>query len=113
MLQANDTIIRKKYNLPLNERLKMLREEKGFTCSKTCKELERRGVKCAQATYQSYEADETSLNHRYPSLFMLLALADLFECSIDFLTGRSDKITGGKIAFKKHKTIFETVHLAN
>lgn len=115
MLQANETIIRKKYNLPISERLRMARIEKGFTPAQTIKELEIRGVKCAQSTLQGYEAEETMLSHRYPSLFMLLALADLYECSVDFLIGRSDKISGGKIAFKtrKNKTIFDTLTMAN
>lgn len=96
-------IIRKKYDLPLNERLKEARIRKELSLSQTVKELEKRGVKCGQSTLQGYEACESSLYHRYPSLIMLVALADLYECSIDYLFGRSEKINGSRINFKKIK----------
>lgn len=93
-------IERKKYDLPLNERLKEARIRKELSLSQTVKELEKRGVKCGQSTLQGYEACESSLYHRYPSLIMLLALADLYECSIDYLFGRCKNLNGSRVAFK-------------
>lgn len=85
-------VCRNKYNLPINERLKIARNKKGYSLSKAITELSERGVKMGLSTLQGYEAHEESLNHRYPSVSMLYALAELYDCSIDFLFGRIEKI---------------------
>jgi transcriptional regulator with XRE-family HTH domain len=85
-------ISRQNLKLPLNTRLRYARETKGFTLAKSTKELNRRGVSCAISTLQSYEAPEESINRRYPSLKMLISLANLYDCSTDYLLGISDEI---------------------
>ena len=56
-----------------------------------------------QSTLQGYEADEASLNHRYPSLTSLIALSEFYGCSMDYLFGYTDKIERpqSKIKIKK------------
>ena len=95
------SVERKKYNLPLSERLKVARNDKGLSLAKTIEALNKRGIQCGQSTLIGYEADENSNYHRYPSMIMLLALADLYECSIDYLFGRSEKKNGSRIKIKK------------
>lgn len=84
---------RSKHNLLINERLKKARNAKGLTLSQVIDKLELRGEKIGLSTLQGYEANETSLNHRYPSITALLALASLYECSTDFIFGLSDIIS--------------------
>lgn len=91
---------RKKYDLPLSERLKLARTEKRLSYAKTIEALGMRGVTCGLSTLIGYEADENSNYHRYPSMIMLLALADLYECSIDYLLGRSENKNGSRIKIK-------------
>jgi transcriptional regulator with XRE-family HTH domain len=83
---------REKWSIPLNERLRYVRMQKKITLAKATKELNKRGISCAISTLQSYEAAEESLNRRYPSLKMLISLANLYECSTDFLFGISDEM---------------------
>jgi transcriptional regulator with XRE-family HTH domain len=78
---------RGKYNLPLNERLKAARNAKELSAAQVVKKLKRRGVSIGHSTLQGYEANETSINHRYPSLPILLALSEFYECSLDYLFG--------------------------
>ena len=61
-------------------RLKDLRIAKNLTLNKMAEML---GV--VQRTYQKYETGEID-----PPLSKLLALADYFDCSLDYLVGRSD-----------------------
>lgn len=63
------------------ERLKALRKEKNLRQSDVAKFLDI-GVR----TYQYYEGDD----HR-PDYEMLIALADYFGVSTDYLLGRSDE----------------------
>lgn len=84
-------IIRNKYNLTLNERLKSARNRKGLTSSGVVRALKQQGVSIGHSTLQGYEADENSLNHRYPSLSVLMELANFYEVSYDYLFGISDK----------------------
>jgi transcriptional regulator with XRE-family HTH domain len=85
-------ISRQTLKLPLNKRLRYAREKKGFTLARSTKELNRAGITCAISTLQSYEAPEESMNRRYPSLKMLISLANLYDCSTDYLLGISDEI---------------------
>lgn len=82
---------RGKYNLMINERLKLARNRKGLSASGVVRKLAEQGVSIGHSTLQGYEADENSLNHRYPSLPVLLQLADFYGCSLDYLFGVSDR----------------------
>jgi transcriptional regulator with XRE-family HTH domain len=86
-------IIRNKYDMVINKRLKEARTKKGFSLAKAVRELEARGIKTGVSTIQGYEAEEDNANHRYPSLNMLLALANLYDCSMDFVFGLSDEVS--------------------
>ena len=65
------------------ERLKQLRKEHHLTQQNVADRL---GVKLR--TYQYYEGKDDK-SHR-PDLETLVALADLFEVSVDYLIGRTD-----------------------
>jgi transcriptional regulator with XRE-family HTH domain len=82
---------RNKYNLKINERLKVARNRKGLSTSGVVKSLKKKGVSIGQSTLQGYEADEKSLNHRYPSLPVLIELSSFYGCSLDYLFGITDK----------------------
>ena len=62
------------------ERLRLLRQEKGFTQKEAAAEL---GV--SYRAYQCYE-----YNQRCPDLRGLIAIANYFEVSLDYLVGQSD-----------------------
>ena len=62
------------------ERLKLLRKERGLKQREMAKEL---GL--ALSSYQCYEYAT-----RYPEFHGLVALADFFDVSLDYLVGRSD-----------------------
>jgi transcriptional regulator with XRE-family HTH domain len=85
-------IVRNKYNLPINERLKKARNATGMSSASVVAELKKQGFSIGQGSLQGYEAKETSLNHRYPSLTALITLANFYGCSMDYLFGFTDKI---------------------
>jgi transcriptional regulator with XRE-family HTH domain len=85
-------IARTKYNLPINERLKIARNALDLSAARVVTELRKQGVKMSHSTLQGYEANENISNHRYPSLPALLALSNFYGCSIDYLFGLTDKI---------------------
>lgn len=94
---------RSKYDLKINERLKSARNRKGLSAAQVIADLKKyKGVSIGHSTLQGYEADENSLNHRYPSLTVLMVLADFYGCSLDYLFGVSDKY---KIQHLTTKTI--------
>lgn len=62
------------------ERLKLLRNERGIKQREMAENL---GL--ALSSYQCYE-----YAHRYPDFQGLIAIADFFDVSIDYLVGRSD-----------------------
>ena len=64
----------------LNERLKNLRTEKNLSQKQLSTELN-----ISSRNYQRYEYGE-----RKPDSDTLIALADFFDVSLDFLVGRSD-----------------------
>ena len=66
-------------NMTINERLKMLRTENGLTQTELAKAL-----KIGQTTVAAYERSHD------PNLFSLLAYADFFDCSLDYLAGREE-----------------------
>lgn len=82
--------VRKKYNLKLNVRLKSARNRKGLSSASVVKELKKKGISIGHSSLQGYEADENSLNHRYPSLTVLMDLSNFYDCSLDYLLGFSD-----------------------
>jgi transcriptional regulator with XRE-family HTH domain len=82
--------IRTKYNLPLNQRLKKAREKKGLSSQQVVNMLKKQGINIGHSTLQGYEADESSLNHRYPHISALKDLADFYGVSTDYLFGRTD-----------------------
>jgi transcriptional regulator with XRE-family HTH domain len=65
-----------------DDRLKKLREDKGLNMSQAAKQLN-----FSYTTYVSYEKNE-----REPNSETLIMLADFFECSTDYLIGRSPKV---------------------
>jgi transcriptional regulator with XRE-family HTH domain len=84
-------VIRHKHNLTLNERLKDARNRKKLSAAQVVKKLEKQGVRIGHSTLQGYEADESSLNHRYPSLPVLMQLSVFYGCSLDYLFGITDR----------------------
>ena len=64
----------------LSQRLKQCRKEKGYTQNQVA-------IYCdiTEKTYQNYE-----LMTREPKLEILIKIADLFDVSLDYLTGRTD-----------------------
>ena len=64
----------------LGERLKMLRKEKRMTQPELAELLEQ-----SLRAYQYYES-----GHHVPELSNLIALADFYDVSLDYLVGRSE-----------------------
>ena len=65
----------------LSSRLKELRKAKGYTQNQVA-------IYCdiTEKAYQNYE-----LQAREPKLDILMRIADLYDVSLDYLTGRTDK----------------------
>lgn len=89
---------RSKYDLKLNERLKAARNRKKMSAMRVVKELEKIDVSLGHSTLQGYEAREDSLNHRYPSLPVLMKLAEFYGCSLDYLFGVTDRFKPREIS---------------
>lgn len=64
-----------------NERLKLLRKERGWTQVKMAEKLS-----VSMRNYQRIEADGNT-----PNYVNLIKLADIFDVSLDYLTGRTDQ----------------------
>ena len=64
-----------------NERLKLLRKEHGLTQNQMAEKLS-----IALRYYQRVEADGCT-----PNYVNLIKLADIFDISLDYLTGRTEK----------------------
>ena len=84
-------ITRTKRNLLINERLKSARNRKGMSAQGVVNALNKKGVSIGHSSLQGYEADENSLNHRYPSITMIMELAQFYGCSVDYLFGISER----------------------
>lgn len=106
-------IIRNKYNIVLNERLKNARNRKGLTSAGVVQALKKQGVSIGHSTLQGYEADENSLNHRYPSLSVLMILANFYEVSYDYLLGISDKFTPTHLGISHNADIRDILESRN
>lgn len=102
-------IVRNKYGLPLNERLKKARNRKGLSSAGVVRALKKQGVSIGHSTLQGYEADENSLNHRYPSLPVLIELANFYEVSFDYLFGTSDKFTPQHLSISHNEDIKDII----
>ena len=76
------------------ERLKKLRETKGLTMA----ELSRKIGSISQGSLSHYEAGT-----RTPGLEILMELANFFNCSIDYLTGKTD--------YKNQEELIKKYHL--
>ena len=63
----------------LGEHLNKIRKLKGFTAQNIADSL-----KISLSTYRKYES-----NDRLPPIPTLIKIADLFDVSLDYLTGRS------------------------
>ena len=63
------------------KRLRVLRKEKKWTQTQMAEYLQ-----CSLRAYQYYEEGK-----HIPDLYGLLALADILEVSLDYLTGRSER----------------------
>lgn len=98
---------RNKYNLDLNKRMKTVREKRGLTYRKVVAMLELRGVKTGVSTIQGYEADENNANHRYPSPYMILQLAKLYNCSTDYFFGLSNEIEQQTLDIKEQLLMYD------
>lgn len=61
-------------------RIKMLREEFNFTQQDLANKLE-----CSKSVIGLYESET-----RKPSMEVLLKLSEIFDCSIDYILGKSD-----------------------
>ena len=64
----------------VSERLKILRNERGYTQRNVAD-----GIGIAESSYQIYEYGK-----QLPGCEKLVALADYFDVSIDYLVGRTD-----------------------
>jgi transcriptional regulator with XRE-family HTH domain len=110
-------VLRNKYNLPLNERLKNARNAIEMSAKEVVTELKKQGINIGCSTLQGYESNERNLNHRYPSLTSLIALSNFYGCSMDYLFGFTDKIerpnsktrVKSKIELKKELDMIDTV----
>jgi transcriptional regulator with XRE-family HTH domain len=76
---------RVKYNLPLNERLRLLRKDLNLLQREVAE-----AVGTTETTYAGYEARESADNHRYPQIHMLKALASFYNTTTDYLIGLTD-----------------------
>lgn len=83
---------RTKFNLPINHKLREARNKRGYSLKKVVSMLKDRGIDTGVSTIQGYEVDEENMNHRYPSLHMLMTLMDLYDCSADFIFDRTEEI---------------------
>lgn len=63
------------------QRLRVIRKENNLTQKQTAE-----AIGTSEQNYQRYERGS-----QQPTLPTLIALADLFDCSIDYLCGRSDE----------------------
>ncbi|MCL2696669.1 MAG: helix-turn-helix domain-containing protein [Oscillospiraceae bacterium] len=66
--------------IEFSERLKTIRKSKKLTQKQVAND-----TKIAERAYQSYE-----INEQKPLFENLIALADYFDVSLDYLVGRSD-----------------------
>ena len=86
---------RKKYGLPISDRLKIARYHAGLSLSQVATELGKvpdLGIKALRSTIQGYEAPEINKNHRYPSLYVFYNLCKIYNVNVNYLMGFSENI---------------------
>ena len=88
--------------MTINERLKYLRKESGLTQTELSKNL-----KIGQTTIAAYENGTHD-----PQIFSLLAYAEFFGCTVDYLLGREEDyvntpITANQSLTKNEKLLLE------
>jgi transcriptional regulator with XRE-family HTH domain len=86
-------LTRTKFDLPINERLKEARTRRGYSLKKVVQLLKPHGIDTAISTIQGYEYEEATSYHRYPSVHMLLLLANIYDVSADYLLGISNEFS--------------------
>lgn len=64
--------------MTIGQAIRKMREEKGYSRDELAEELD-----IWKNTIDAWENDR-----RYPSLFLLMCVADVFECTLDELVGR-------------------------
>lgn len=82
---------RSKFDLPISRKLKAARKKRGYSLAKVVELLNDQGYKTGVSTIHGYEQDEDNMNHRYPSLHILMMLIDLYNCSADYIFDFSDE----------------------
>lgn len=85
-------LVRGKYDMQISARLKEARTLRKYSLAQVRDALKKRGIETGRSTIQGYEVDEDNANHRYPSLHMLLNIANVYDCSLDYVFGVSDEI---------------------
>lgn len=63
---------------PLNQRLKSLRKENGYTQQQVAD-----GINTSRSAYSQYE-----LGIKQPTLETVIKIAEFYHCSIDYVVGR-------------------------
>ena len=81
IIYDNSIHVNRGENMIFNERLKLLRKESGLTQTQVAGKLS-----VTLRNYQRFEADGNT-----PNYVNLIKIADIFNVSIDYLTGRTDK----------------------
>ena len=92
--------------MTINERLKLLRKESGLTQTELAKKL-----KIGQTTVAAYENGT-----RDPQIFSLIAYADFFGCSVDYILGRENSETllyNAPFAITEERELLNTFHQLN
>ncbi len=94
------TELQKKLNMPLSDRLREIRKSKKLSTRAVVRELKEKGISVGYTSLQGYEQPEGSMNHRYPSLPILVALSKFYDVSLDYLFGLTEKKQYGKQPLK-------------
>lgn len=94
------TELQKKLNMPLSDRLRDIRKSKKMSTRAVVRELKTQGISVGYTSLQGYEQPEGSMNHRYPSLPVLVALSKFYNVSLDYLFGLTEKKSYGEKPLK-------------
>ena len=92
-----------RHKMKVSETLKELRKESGLTQSELAKKLN-----VGQATIASYENGT-----REPQIFSLAAYAEFFDCTIDYLIGRTGDFVSKTQKNKTDERLSELIYKFN